>query len=43
MIHYRVILEESYEPKGMACAAIRKCMCCGTCVSVIGGGETISV
>ena len=38
MIHYRVILEESYEPKGIACTAIRKCMCCGTCISVIGGG-----
>lgn len=38
MIHYRVILEEAYEPKGISCTAIRKCMCCGTSISVMGGG-----
>lgn len=36
--HFRVTLEEAHEPKGIATAAIRSCMCCGTVLTGMGGG-----
>ena len=36
--HFKVKFEEAYEPKGIATAAIRSCMCCGRIICGMGGG-----
>ena len=36
--HFKVRLEEAYEPKGDATASIRSCMCCGLSICGMGGG-----
>lgn len=38
MRHFKVILEEAHEPKGVAAAAIRGCMCCLMSICGMGGG-----
>jgi hypothetical protein len=38
MRHFKVILAESHEPKGVATAAIRGCMCCLMSICGMGGG-----
>ena len=36
--HFKVKFEEAHEPKGIATAAIRSCMCCGRVICGMGGG-----
>lgn len=38
MRHYAVHLTEAYEPRGVATACIRGCMCCGIAICGMGGG-----
>ena len=38
MRHYTVQLTETHEPRGVATASIRGCMCCGTAICGMGGG-----
>lgn len=36
--HYAVQLTESHEPRGVATACTRGCMCCGIVICGMGGG-----
>lgn len=38
MRHYAVQLTEAHEPRGVATANIRGCMCCGMAICGMGGG-----
>lgn len=35
--HYAVQLKEAHEPRGLATACMRDCMCCGRVLSGMGG------
>lgn len=38
MKHYLIKLEQASEPKGIATAAVRSCIACGTMLCGMGGG-----